>query len=296
MKLSVVVPAYKEAKFIEKNINFYVESLKAANCTFEIIVVADGCAETLAAAKNITDPHVTVLSYTENQGKGFAIKYGAERARGEYIAFIDSDAELDPCNLVTYLHMLEDFEADIIVGSKRHRLSRVVYPPSRRFISLAYQLFLRVLFGIKVKDTQVGIKMFHRRVLDKILPLVLVKRFAFDIELLALATHFGFTRVWEAPVNLAYKFSGSNVNLRAAWETLWDTLAVFYRLRLRGYYDKKIKSTATEQIQQTLPSQSVEATFCSSNSETNTSPSIAEVPLSKTPSPLEGEGRGEGCK
>jgi len=243
MNLSVIVPAYREAQNIVRNVKFFGEILKTEGYDFEIIVVVDGCKETYEAAKKINDERVRVLFYERNQGKGFALKYGALFAKKDFIAFLDADAENDPSSLITFLHLLQDFEADIVVGSKRHPLSKVHYPWSRRLMSWIYQCLNRFLFGLKVRDTQVGLKVFRRAVLEQVLPRVLVKRFAFDLELLAVANHLGFTRIWEAPINLKHNFSGSTVNFKEVLQIIQDTLAIFYRLRIIHYYDRlEIKS------------------------------------------------------
>jgi len=99
-------------------------------------------------------------------------------------------------------------------------------------------MILRVLFNLKVKDTQVGIKLYRREVLEKVLPCILVKRFAFPVEILAVANYFGFTKIMEAPVELRYNFLGTNVNLRETFRIIWDTFAIFYRLKILHYYRK----------------------------------------------------------
>ena len=92
----------------------------------------------------------------------------------------------------------------------------------------------RVLFGLDVTDTQVGLKVFSRAVVDEVVPLLVVKRFAFDLELLAVANAVGRGRVRELPVRLEYRFSGSGVGSSAVARALIDTAAIFYRLRLLG--------------------------------------------------------------
>ena len=91
-------------------------------------------------------------------------------------------------------------------------------------------------------DTQVGLKFFRKGVVKKVLPQLLVKQFAFDVEFLSVAYYFGFTKIFEAPVELKYNFGGSVLSqnmIQALYNTLWDTCAVFYRLRIIRYYDKK---------------------------------------------------------
>jgi hypothetical protein len=82
-------------------------------------------------------------------------------------------------------------------------------------------------------------KLFRREVLDEVLPVVLVKRYAFDLEILAVARSFGFERIAEAPIRLDYRFNGSGVHWRAIVQALWDTAAVFYRLRMLRFYERR---------------------------------------------------------
>ena len=90
-----------------------------------------------------------------------------------------------------------------------------------------------------MRDTQVGLKVFSRRVVEEVVPLLLVKRFAFDLELLAVATALGRGRIQELPVRLEYRFSGSALRSSAVVRALWDTAAIFYRLRILRTYQRK---------------------------------------------------------
>jgi hypothetical protein len=101
-----------------------------------------------------------------------------------------------------------------------------------------YQLVVRLLFNLDVRDTQTGLKLFRRQVLQDALPLLAIKKFAFDLELLVVARHLGYRSVCEAPITLDYQFQ-STVNLGSAWRVLWDTAAIFYRLRILRYYQRR---------------------------------------------------------
>src|SRR5262249_7355408 len=129
---------------------------------------------------------------------------------------------------------------DFAIGSKRHPDSKVHYPRSRVVTSWMYQQLVRVLFRLDVRDTQVGLKVFRREVAREVMPLLLVKRYAFDIELLAVSRAFGFDRVREMPISLDYRFTGSGVRSAAALHAVVDTLAVFYRLRILGHYQRRL--------------------------------------------------------
>jgi hypothetical protein len=145
--------------------------------------------------------------------------------------------DLHPEQLADFFDIMENRNADAVIGSKFHPESQVDYPPTRRLYSFFYYLLVRSLFGLPVRDTQTGIKLFKRAVLDRVLPRVLVKRFAFDLELLANVHHFGY-RIAEAPVTLNFQRICSRLRLPAVWNVFVDTLAIFYRMRILRYYDR----------------------------------------------------------
>jgi len=234
--LSVIIPAYNEEKQIAETIRALTDILSRKDFDFELVVVSDGSRDrTFEVAKELEDEKVKVFSYTPNRGKGHALRFGFERSRGEYVAFFDAGMDFPPSQILEFLERLKETGADLVIGSKRHPGSRVIYPWHRRLVSLGAQLTVKALFNLNITDTQVGLKVFRREVLGKVMPLVLVKRYAFDIELLALARHYGF-KIVEAPVNLELKF-GTAVSPKSLARTLADTLAVFYRFRILGFYD-----------------------------------------------------------
>jgi glycosyltransferase involved in cell wall biosynthesis len=242
MLLTVVVPVYNGGDEIVGN----VEAIRRAVVDrlpgeqVELIVVSDGSIDgTAERLLETRSEGVRVLHYDRNLGKGYAVKAGALAAHGDWVALVDADLDLDPASIPAYLEVARRDGLDLAIGSKRHQDSLVHYPPSRRVASWCYQQLNRVLFRLDVRDTQVGLKVFSRRVADEVLPLVLVKRFAFDLELLAVARSLGFARIRELPVRLDYRFSGSGVGSLAVLGALWDTAAIFYRLRILRTYDRK---------------------------------------------------------
>lgn len=242
--LSVVVPAYQQEKTIVENIKQVRGVLEKMRYDYELIVVVDGMVDkTYQRAKKLQTSKVKVVGYKTNKGKGYAVRYGMARTRGDLVAFIDAGMDIDPNGLAMVLEHMEWYGADIIVGSKRHPVSQVEYPFLRKIYSLGYQILIWFLFGLKVRDTQTGLKIFRRQVLEKVLPRLLVKRFAFDVELLAVAKRLGFKRIYEAPIKIdprRFKFS-STIKFKTVFEMLVDTLAVFYRLHILRYYDDKNK-------------------------------------------------------
>jgi len=236
--LSIIVPTYRDGARIYNNLLKLDHALGAIGEEYEIIVVSDGNVDnTHDEARRLDVPHVQVYHYNRNMGKGFALRYGMVRSRGAIVTFIDGDGDIDPGLIAAYLKIIRKTGADVVVGSKRHPESSVVYPLLRRIYSMTYQALLRLLFNLDVRDTQVGIKLFRREVLTAVLPRIVVKRYAFDLELLVVARHLGFTRVVEAPVRIGQRFS-STINRRAIMSILWETAAIFYRKNILHYYDR----------------------------------------------------------
>lgn len=235
--LSVVVPAYREGDGIRASLGRLTAALGATGTTWEVVVVVDGDEATSRAARRCQSAQVRVVGYDRNRGKGFALRYGLAQTRGEVVTIIDADMEIAPEEIGRMVSLLQLYQADIVIGSKRHPMSEVSYPFFRRLQSRAFQALLRLLFRFNVTDTQTGLKVMRREVATRVVDVALVKRFAFDVELLALARHFGYRRLIEAPVRINYAFE-TTTGVTAVARVLWDTAAIFYRLRLRHWYDR----------------------------------------------------------
>ena len=119
---------------------------------------------------------------------------------------------------------------------KSQWLYGIKYPFTRRILSSGYQHIIKYLFGLELCDTQVGLKVFKKEVLNKILPKVIVKKFAFDLEVLVLAHKYGY-KIKEVPTKIDFKL-GSTVSPRAIIRIFLDTLSIFYRLKILRSYDK----------------------------------------------------------
>lgn len=243
--LSLVVPSYKQEKTIVLNIESLAETLSKLDCKYEIIVVVDGFLDkTYEKAKKVKNNNVRVLGYKVNLGKGNAVRLGMLEAKGDVIGFMDAGMDIESSSISILLDFIKLHDADIIIGSKLNPDSIVSYPIQRKILSWGYRTFTHLLFGFDVRDTQVGLKFFKKRVVRDVFPRLLVKQFAFDVETLAVAYKLGYTRIYEAPIKLNFRGSGSITSTsfwRVIFWMLWDTAAVFYRLKILHYYDKDKK-------------------------------------------------------
>lgn len=238
-KLSVVVPCYNVPNLLE-NVLILMDEVSDITHEYEIILVDDGSDDFPYVGED-DFPHIgqndyiKVITHETNKGKGEALVSGFKAARGEVIAFLDADLQIPPTLLKPYYQIITGpRNPDILIGSKRHYNSQVNYPPIRRLMSWTYQTMNRLMFGLKILDTQVGIKMFKKEVIQSILPTLTIKRFAIDLEMLVAANEQGFT-ILEAPVQINESFS-STVNPKAVSRMIQDTFCIWWRKKFKKNY------------------------------------------------------------
>jgi len=242
-KLSVIMPAYNEGSSIFETIQETIKTLQESlNLDYEIIIVDDASDDgTYQALRKIAQKSdkVKLIKLNSHHGKGFALKQGFESVRGDLVGFLDADLDLHPSQLGSFLKIMERTGSDVIIGSKRHPESRSNYPKRRRILSFSYHLMVCILFRLPISDTQVGLKLFKYEVLEKVFPKILVKAYAFDLELLANARRLGY-KVMEAPISLNFnrETRWGRIRLQDIRNMLTDTLAIFYRMYFLHYYDK----------------------------------------------------------
>lgn len=225
--LSVLVPAYNEPS-IGAALEQILETLEEVGVASEVIVISDGSTDDtpdLAAAYQ--DRGVRVIHYEANRGKGFAIRTGFAAAKGALVAFIDADLDLHASGISVLCRILDEEHADVVVGSKVHHDSKVIYPRFRRVQSRVFRQIVRAVFDLDVSDTQTGLKVFKHDALELVMDAALIEGFAFDLELLVLLNDAGF-RIVEGPVELDYRFTSST-----GMADVVDVLADIWRIHRR---------------------------------------------------------------
>jgi len=240
-KISIIMPAYNEAEHIASSIEETVSTFNEFGCLWELIVVDDGSADdTFEKALALTAKYPQQLIVKKNPynlGKGRAIKKAVHYVSGEYVVFLDADMDLHPLQVQTLFDIMRLDNADIVIGSKLHPNSVVNYPFDRRITSFVYYLLVRILFNLPCHDTQTGLKLFKAEAVRSVFPKILVKKFAFDLEVLVNAHHLGY-KITEAPIVLNPQRKYGRIGPKAIFATLWDTLAIFYRMQILKYYDR----------------------------------------------------------
>jgi glycosyltransferase involved in cell wall biosynthesis len=240
-KISVVMPAYNEAQFIAHSIRETALTFNGFGWDWELLIMDDGSTDsTYEIAQSLAAEYpgrIQVKRNPVNVGKGRAVKKAGHFISGDYVLFLDADMDLHPVQAATLFDIMELDNADVVIGSKLHPNSQVKYPIERRIVSFIYYLLVRLLFNLPCHDTQTGLKLFRVEVLRSVLPLILVRKFAYDLEILANAHRMGY-KIAEAPIVLSPKRQYGRIGLKAVFTTLVDTLAVFYRMHILHYYDR----------------------------------------------------------
>ncbi len=184
--LSVIFPAFNE----EANIKRTVESARAVLPKiaeqWEIIVVDDGSKDT---TRDICDelielyPEVRAIHHPQNRGYGAALKSGILAAQSGLIFFTDSDGQFDLLELESLIRWSEDY--DIVLGYRGKRQD----PPHRLLNAFGWNLLVRLVLGVKVRDIDCAFKLFRREVFDRIQ--IRSVGAMVNTEILAQATSFG---------------------------------------------------------------------------------------------------------
>jgi glycosyltransferase involved in cell wall biosynthesis len=249
-KISLVIPAYKAESFIAETVRLRIKELAKLGFPYELIVVIDGKSKATAdVLTGIKNPNLVIFHYDTNRGKGFAVRYGMQKATGDYIGYIDAGNDILPGIITTMVQRMIKGDVDGVVPVKWLPDSSIIYPLHRKIYSRLYHFFLWSVLGIRVWDTQVGAKLYTRKMVEKVLPRLLVKRFAFEAEFLAVAMHFGYNRFAEVPVQIASD-QKSTVRFIDGLHSLWDGLAVYYRLHIRRYYDRDLNFHKTSKARE----------------------------------------------
>lgn len=241
MYLSVIIPAYNEEKNIEKTVRSVFEYLKARNFEHEIIVVTDGSKDnTNDIVKSLLPliPTLQLLNYDQNKGKGYAVREGMLRARGDYRLFTDADNATTIDNIEKMVPYFQQ-GYDVVIASiavKGATVASGSEPLWRRVLGKAGNLFIQIMAVPGIHDTQRGFKIITAKAAKNIPPKMTIDRFGFDIEMLALARKFGY-KIKEVPVNWKND-PNSSVGLKAYFQVLAETVRIRWNL-WTGKYDQR---------------------------------------------------------
>ncbi len=185
MKLSIIIPARNEEKSIVITVNDIIKSLSSENIDHEILVVNDGSTDgTEEVLKQLVKiyPSLCYVNNTGQHGFGLAIRKGLECFQGDALAIIMADGSDSPSDIIQYYRKLEEgyecvFGSRFIAGSRIHD-----YPPHKLILNRIANLFIKVLFRLKLNDTTNAFKCYRREVINGIQP-ILSHHFNLTVEL-----------------------------------------------------------------------------------------------------------------
>lgn len=164
--LTVFFPAYNEEEIIEKTVRGAARVAASLADDYEIVVVDDGSRDgTAAVVEQVAagDPHVRLEKHARNRGYGAALRTGFASARKDLVFFSDADGQFDLRELANLIAMLP--QAPVIVGYRIKRSD----PPHRLFIAKTYNLIVRTVFGLRVRDIDCAFKLFRRDALARVM-------------------------------------------------------------------------------------------------------------------------------
>ncbi len=237
--LSVVIPAYNEAERIETTLTDLMSSERPifdGNC--EVLVVMDGCTDgTPRIVRELIthNSNATALVFPSRLGKGGAIMEALKHTKGDIIAFIDADGSIPSAELRRLIDLADEY--DLVIGSRYDKDSRLPRerPLKRTLLSRSFNVLSRLMFRNlrNIKDTQCGVKVFSRRLIDAIQDDFLITGFAFDVNVIYSSLAFGF-KVKEVGISWLEK-DGSKLSGSFAKHSF---VMVFSLVRLRLYYSR----------------------------------------------------------
>jgi dolichyl-phosphate beta-glucosyltransferase len=239
--LSLVIPAYNEEQRLPALLEALAAEAEGAVAAagmelVEALIVDDGSGDHTGAilreAAERDERIVPVRAYERNRGKGAAFAAGVERARGEYVLLADVDLST-PLSELPKLTAAVRQGADIAIGSRAVPGAVVERGPRhRKLLGAAFNGTVRMLTGLRLRDTQNGFKLFPAKTTRRLLAEQTCPGFAFDVELLMRADQAGL-EIAEVPILYLHDERSSVRVASASMEMLRDVSGLAYRLRLR---------------------------------------------------------------
>lgn len=246
--VSIVMPIYQGEDLVKESVERVITAMRMTGKKFELIVVVDGMVD---KTKNKLEklmnknPELRILSYKENKGKGYAVRYGMSKAKMSYVGYMDAGHDIDTNSLVNMVSSINDNpDTQVFVADKMHPMSQIINVPYlRKVYSYGFRHFVAIMCGSQMRDTQVGLKFFDRQIIDRILKenSFTVDRFAFDVELMTRLMNSG-VKVLHCPVTVRRNGEKSSVGMSDVLRMAWDVV----RVKFYGSKSKSLSKRGTE--------------------------------------------------
>lgn len=237
MKVSLCTPMYNESAIVKDTVRTLVAYMKEHFADFEILFVNDGSKDNCAdlAREEIEALGATdcarVIGYEVNRGKGAALRYAVGETTGDFVLFTDCDLAYGTDVIAEAAALFEEKRPDLIIGSRRlGEDGYASYTPIRRLASKTYVKLLGTVGGFKLSDSQCGFKCFEGNIGRKIFSVCETDRFAFDFEVLMIATKLN-ANILEMPVKIINHRESKIHILRDSVKMFSDMLKIKRRVK-----------------------------------------------------------------
>ena len=235
--LSVIIPAYNEAKRLPMTLIDVDKHLSEQEYSYEILVSNDGSTDATAEIVNRFKPlieNLKLIDGKENRGKGTAVRQGMLAAKGNWRVFLDAD---NSTSIVEFNKMMPyiDEGYEVIIGSRAVRGAKMNPPQAiyKRALGRLGNYFIRLVALKGIKDSQCGFKCFSEEAAQRIFPLAKIDGWGFDVESLALARALGY-QIKEMPVHWVND-PRTHVSWKSYFQVFWETIKVRWWLWRRAY-------------------------------------------------------------
>jgi dolichyl-phosphate beta-glucosyltransferase len=260
LNYSIIIPAYNENERLAVSLPKVQDYVDASGLQAEIIVVNDGSTDDTAEVVrrfSRLHPDVRLLENPGNRGKGYSVRNGMLNATGDVMLFTDADLS-SPIREASKLFEAIAQGADVAIGSRwlQAELQTERQPWFRQLYGRLFNLALRIVLGLKYRDTQCGFKAFTRDAAHTIFSRQHIERWGFDPELLFLADKFRLRTV-EVPVEWAHDHRSKISPLRDGMKMGVEMLMVRWN-DMRGVYQQPALAPVEIPLKAAAPIQTAE--------------------------------------